>query len=606
MILQYPYKHVGRVKFPVKPLLDNDFPFPTPDNRLKLYGNLPDDVALTALIQPPIQMSSQISRSLTLGKRVAIVAGVPLLFLVAIAFFSTWQMSRIDDAYSRLIDDEMEKANALEGLNVRSVLAQVRAAEMVIETDETAMSGILEQITDLRAKNDEDLELVKRLVKDATEATLAAEVGERIRDYRVKSAPMIELALQNKNAEAFALFRKDVKPSAQLLRDAVGALNEHVEKSASKRSRELTESTNNTLAVTLGAGLAAFIAAAGISFWQIRSLVGQVGSLAQSVTQSAEQTAAAAGQVSSASQHLAEGASEQASSLEETSSSLEEMASMTHQNSKSASEANTLMQETSHVVDEATAAMRTLTEQMTQIADSSAQTQKIIKTIDEIAFQTNILALNAAVEAARAGEVGAGFAVVADEVRNLAQRAAEAARNTASLIEGSVAQIHNGNELVARASEAFARVEASAKRASGLVHEIASASNEQSKGIDQINRAVAEMDKVTQQTASNAEESASAAEEMNAQAEQMQEHAANLMALIKAGARLAAAAEDFSELRREHRPSPTGRLRVGPTAQNGNGKNQLRVAANGKPRKVLTTEDWTAEEEPQPSGKKDA
>jgi len=250
------------------------------------------------------------------------------------------------------------------------------------------------------------------------------------------------------------------------------------------------------------------------------------------LTEASEQVASASGQVSTSSQSLAEGASEQAAGIEETSSSLEELSSMTHQNAQNAGQANEIMTETSRVVDDANSSMGELTSQMKEISDASEETQKIIKTIDEIAFQTNLLALNAAVEAARAGEAGAGFAVVADEVRNLAMRAAEAAKNTSSLIEGSVTKITNGTQLVQKTNEAFVRVEGSARKAGELVNEIASASKEQSTGLDQINKAVAEMDKVTQQNASGAEESASAAEEMSAQAEQLRDYVTQLIAMV--------------------------------------------------------------------------
>ena len=158
---------------------------------------------------------------------------------------------------------------------------------------------------------------------------------------------------------------------------------------------------------------------------------------------------------------------------------------------------------------------------MEDITHASEETSKIIKTIDEIAFQTNLLALNAAVEAARAGEAGAGFAVVADEVRNLAMRAADAARNTAGMIEGTVKKVKDGSGLVARTNEAFIEVAKSASKIGGIVGEISAASLEQAQGIEQINKAITEIDKITQHNAANAEESAAASEEMNAQAEQM-------------------------------------------------------------------------------------
>jgi len=250
------------------------------------------------------------------------------------------------------------------------------------------------------------------------------------------------------------------------------------------------------------------------------------------LNEGADQVASASGQVSAASQSLAEGSSEQAASIEETSSSLEEMSSMTKQNADNANQADNLMKEANQVVGNANNSMHELTESMKEISRASEETSKIIKTIDEIAFQTNLLALNAAVEAARAGEAGSGFAVVADEVRNLAMRAADAAKNTADLIEGTVKKVKDGGDLVATTNEAFVEVAKSTAKVGELVSEISAASNEQAQGIDQVNTAVTEMDKVVQQNAANAEESASASEEMNAQAEQMKGIVIDLFALV--------------------------------------------------------------------------
>ncbi len=239
------------------------------------------------------------------------------------------------------------------------------------------------------------------------------------------------------------------------------------------------------------------------------------------MSEGANQVSAAASQVSAASQSLAEGASEQASSIEETSSSLEEMSAMTKRNADHSVQAESMMRQTQQIVSNANTSLDGLTHSMKDISEASVETSKIIRTIDEIAFQTNLLALNAAVEAARAGEAGAGFAVVAEEVRNLAIRAAAAAKNTATLIEGTVDKIKDGSELVVKTNDAFGKVSDSSSKVAALISEIAQASKEQAQGIDQINTAVSEMEKVTQMNAANAEESAAASEELNAQADQM-------------------------------------------------------------------------------------
>jgi len=279
-------------------------------------------------------------------------------------------------------------------------------------------------------------------------------------------------------------------------------------------------------------GSIAFILGAALAFFIARGLVRSLTNITESMSEGASQVASASGQVSSASQSLAEGSSEQAASIEETSSSLEEMSSMTKQNADNAGQADNLMKETSHVVSDAESSMSELTTSMQEISNASDETQKVVKTIDEIAFQTNLLALNAAVEAARAGEAGAGFAVVAEEVRNLALRSADAAKNTAELIEETVKKVKGGSDLVERTNNAFGKVSESSSKVGELVAEIAAASNEQAQGIEQTNTAVAEMDKVTQQNAANAEESASASEELNAQAEQMMGIVGELSAMV--------------------------------------------------------------------------
>ncbi|MFZ3049048.1 MAG: methyl-accepting chemotaxis protein [Desulfatirhabdiaceae bacterium] len=267
-------------------------------------------------------------------------------------------------------------------------------------------------------------------------------------------------------------------------------------------------------------------------FFVIRRSTRPLDAAIGEITESAKQVSSASEQVSATSQDLADGATQQAASIEETSASLEEMSAIMHRNAENTEQVDVLIKHASQVVNQANDSMAELTGSMDQISAASQEISKIIKTIDEIAFQTNLLALNAAVEAARAGAAGAGFAVVADEVRNLAMRSAEAARNTAGLIESTVRKVKDGSEVVVKTNSAFSQVADSVLKATGLVGDITAASREQAIGVEQISAAVASMDKVVQQAAASAEESASLSVEMSNQADTLKSVVERLAILI--------------------------------------------------------------------------
>ncbi|MBI5093967.1 MAG: hypothetical protein HZB26_16190 [Candidatus Hydrogenedentes bacterium] len=277
-----------------------------------------------------------------------------------------------------------------------------------------------------------------------------------------------------------------------------------------------------------------------IGFSSARSITKPIENVILGLREGASQVSSASSQVAQSSQSMAEGASQQASSLEETSASLEQMSSMTKQNADNAGQARILMDESKTVVDRGMAAMTRMSEAINDIKTSSDETAKILKTIDEIAFQTNLLALNAAVEAARAGDAGKGFAVVAEEVRNLAQRSAEAAKNTATLIEGSKKNADNGVAVANEVAQILSAVADSSTKVAQLIAEVSSATSEQSQGVEQVNIAVSQLDQVTQSNAGNSEEAASASEELSAQARELDDMVDVLTAVVTGGRRAVA------------------------------------------------------------------
>lgn len=377
------------------------------------------------------------------------------------------------------------------------------------------------------AKANKEVDNIKTVLTELyVDDQLASQIMQHAQNY-VKSFGEFgeSIAIEHEDFAKMSEAAHEIEEAAHTLEERVAA----VVTSQTDHAHHRAETTDIWLAALC---FAAVLLGMGASFWSVRSITKPLGRAIETIGNGSDQVSSASEQIAESSGTLAEGTSEQAASLEETSASLEEISAMTTQNAGNANEVNSMMAETSEFVERSGTSMAQLTTSMQEIAKASEETQKIIKTIDDIAFQTNLLSLNAAVEAARAGEAGAGFAVVADEVRNLAMRASEAAKNTSGLIENSVTQIQQGSQLAEKCNEDFTMVAENAEKVALLVEEISTAAKEQSTGIEQISTAVNEMDKVTQGNAANAEESSAAAEELDTLSDQLQETVAELQQMI--------------------------------------------------------------------------
>jgi methyl-accepting chemotaxis protein len=328
------------------------------------------------------------------------------------------------------------------------------------------------------------------------------------------------------------MLEKELRPAfhayVETLQAAV-ALNNRLGLAAGATGEATATTAVRFVVITL---ILVILAGAGLAWFIARGINRTLQEVASTLGSGAEQTAAAATQVSASSQSLASGASEQAASLEETSASLTEMSSMARRSANSAGEARSGAVTARELVERGVREMESMQAGLRAIKTASEDITRILKTIDEIAFQTNILALNAAVEAARAGEAGAGFAVVADEVRSLAQRCAAAARETAEKIDGSVTKSRHGVSLGDEVARCFREIQERVEGLDKLVADIASATGEQNQGIGQITSAISQMDHVTQSNASHAEETAAAAEELNTQSQALQDVVRQLQQLV--------------------------------------------------------------------------
>jgi methyl-accepting chemotaxis protein len=462
---------------------------------------------------------------MTIGKKLFLSIGAALTASLVMGVLMFASLSRVGSGMDRVVNNNAKGrylANQIYS-NLTEMISLERGMTLkAIIKDQASVDKYHEdyraELTKLTANLTQFSPLVKTPEGQAFVEAIASS-SSRLADFNEQ---MYQKDTNHDVDGALALLAGDFIPFANQLQTRANTIadlqNEQMAKeAASVKSIQAQSFTLTTLMLLVCAavGVVVVLIVLGIS----RSLL----ATATSLSDGASQIAAAANQVSSSSQSLAQGATEQAAAIEETSASAEEINSMARRSTDSSRATAALVADSQQRVEMANQNLEDMVVAMNDLAESSGKISKIIRVIDEIAFQTNILALNAAVEAARAGEAGMGFAVVAEEVRNLAQRSAKAAKDTADLIEDSIAKTSSSKHKVDQVAVTMRAITEESGRIKILIDGVSQGSEEQSRGIEQIGRAITQIEKVTQNAAANSEESAAAAEELSAQSDTLRE-----------------------------------------------------------------------------------
>ena len=467
----------------------------------------------------------------TIGKRIYALAGFLALVIAGISTLAVLRTNNLQIISESISDDSMPGLARAADLNASVADSQIRVLRLLRAQNAEDKKAIRDDIAREWAAIKDALDNYETTINASEDRQLFNTVKERRDDYSKVQAQFFTVVETNA-LEATKMADGTLKSAYTAYYTAGVELMRYNQKTGEQRATLLTAQVKSTRILLMVVGGLSLIFGLVASVYLVRHTNRILGGVVNSVFSGVEQIVCASGQIASTSQGLAEGASEQASSLEETSASLEEMSSMAKRNADNARKAGELSKLARQTADRGLADMKSMAQAMQGIKESSDQVAKIIKTIDEIAFQTNILSLNAAVEAARAGEAGMGFAVVAQEVRSLALRSATAAKETADKIETAIQRTTQGVQISAQVQKGLMEIAGQIKQVDQLVAEVSAASREQCEGEEQVKTAVIQMDKVTQSNAASAEESASASEELNSQAETLKDAVGELCQLV--------------------------------------------------------------------------